>query len=42
MDIVDYGNPAYDDDFEYTCNVCDKPIETEGVCSNTCFEADMR
>ena len=41
MEIVDYGNPAYDDDFENECMHCGTPIEKKGYCSNNCFEADM-
>ncbi len=43
MEYVDYGNPAYDDDYEYECGICGKPIPKEGLCdSYKCFEADMR
>lgn len=42
MDIVDYGNPAYEDNSEYECNVCGKPIENEGVCSLKCHDIDMQ
>lgn len=42
MEAVDYGNPAYEDDKEHECSVCGKPMETEGVCSTKCRQADMR
>lgn len=42
MDIVDYGNSAYDDDFKYECNVCGKSIQKKGVCSLKCHDIDMR
>lgn len=42
MEIVDYGNPAYDDDNNCECSVCGKPMSEDGVCSSNCFEADMR
>lgn len=42
METNDYGNPAYDDDDDYNeCPVCGTPTTNRGVCSNTCFEADM-
>lgn len=41
MEYVDYGNPAYDDDYENECMHCGKPIEKKGYCSNNCFDADM-
>jgi hypothetical protein len=42
MDIVDYGNPAYEDDKEFECTECGSPVETEGsVCSRDCFNASM-
>ena len=28
-------------DPEFECQYCEKPIEREGYCSGTCFEADM-
>lgn len=42
MEAVDYGNPAYENDYENECSVCGKPLSKGGVCSNDCFEADMR
>ena len=33
-----YETPDYP---EYECPVCGDTTEKEGVCSNTCFEADM-
>lgn len=41
MEAVDYGNPAYENDEQFECSVCGKPMDKEGVCSRTCFEADM-
>lgn len=41
MEIVDYGNPAYDPDYE--CSFCGRPMyEDRQYCSGSCFEADMR
>ena len=39
MDYIDYDNPA--DDEQNECPVCGTPTTNKGVCSNTCFEADM-
>ena len=42
MEIVDYGNPAYDMEGEFECTECGTPVDKEGsVCSGTCFEASM-
>ncbi len=41
MEIVDYGNPAYEP--EYECNFCGKPMHRDKqYCSGSCFEGDMR
>jgi|TARA_R110002073_G_scaffold216676_1_gene376855 hypothetical protein len=40
METNDFGNPAYDDDYNQ-CPVCGNETINKGVCSNTCFEADM-
>ena len=40
---VDYGNPAYDDNYEHECPMCGKPVEEEGeYCSRSCWVADFR
>lgn len=26
---------------EYECTECGKPVESEGVCSNVCYNASM-
>jgi len=36
---MDYYYP--EDEKEFNCTVCDKPIDWEGVCSQTCFNTDM-
>jgi len=42
MEIVDYGNPAYNMDGEFECPECGSPVEKQGQhCSGTCFEASM-
>ena len=41
MEIVDYGNPAYENDEQFECTVCGALIDSEGVCSQSCFDADM-
>jgi len=41
METNDYGNPAYDDEDYNECPVCGNQTTNRGVCSNTCFEADM-
>ena len=33
------SNP-YENEEEYKCNMCDKPIEQEGYCSIRCKKAD--
>tara|TARA_B000000477_G_scaffold6822_1_gene5505 strand:+ start:637 stop:762 length:126 start_codon:yes stop_codon:yes gene_type:complete len=41
MEWYDYLNPH--EQPEHECGVCGKPMnEDRGVCSNACFEADMR
>jgi|TARA_R110000787_G_scaffold890_2_gene3249 hypothetical protein len=42
MSYLDIGNPFTESDSEYECSVCGEPTEKEGVCSNTCHQADMR
>lgn len=40
---VDYGNPAYDDNYENECPMCGKDVEEEGdYCSSSCWRADFR
>lgn len=39
MSYFDYDYPA--DEKEFSCNVCEKPIDKPGVCSNKCFKIDM-
>jgi endogenous inhibitor of DNA gyrase (YacG/DUF329 family) len=40
---VDYGNPAYDDNYEHECPMCGKDVEEEGdYCSSACWRADFR
>ncbi len=40
---VDYGNPAYDDNYEHECPMCGKDVEEEGdYCSRSCWNADFR
>lgn len=42
MEIVDYGNPAYDMEGEFECTECGQPVDKEwDVCSRVCFEASM-
>ena len=36
----DHRNPINFIDDDYTCNICDKPIEQEGYCSIRCKQAD--
>ena len=31
MESVDYGNPAYDNNYEFECGICGKPIPKEGL-----------
>ena len=31
----------WNDESEHECPVCDTPVDTEGPCSNACFEADL-
>lgn len=41
MDYLNFLDPANEPEFE--CSVCGRPMsEDKGVCSNVCFEADMR
>jgi len=40
MNWDDYLNPH--EQPEYECGVCGKPMqEDKGVCSNSCYKADM-
>jgi hypothetical protein len=41
MEIVDYGNPAYENDEQFECTVCGRLMDSEGVCGRNCLEADM-
>jgi hypothetical protein len=42
MEIVDYGNPAYDMEGEFECPECGTPVENEYQhCSRDCFKASM-
>lgn len=42
MDIVDYGNPAYEDDKEFECPECGTPVEDEhSHCSQRCYDSSM-
>lgn len=41
-DYLDYGNPVNEPDEEFECSECGKPIASEGVCSDSCFNASMR
>ena len=38
MNYFDDDNPV--DDKEFTCNVCDKPIDEPGFCSAKCWRND--
>ena len=38
---LDYGNPINEENNEYECSECGKPISKEGVCSKDCFDASM-
>lgn len=35
------SNAPWIEEKEFECPVCDAPVEKEGPCSNSCFEADM-
>lgn len=30
-----------EEETEYTCNVCETPIDKPGVCSYKCYKVDM-
>lgn len=38
---MNYYEYCPEDEKEFNCTVCDKPIDWEGVCSQTCFNTDM-
>jgi rubredoxin len=42
MSYLDIDNPFTEPPNDFECRVCGKSMEEDGVCSNTCFEADMR
>lgn len=41
METVDYGNPAYQNDYENECRECGEPCDGDW-CSGSCFEASLR
>lgn len=40
-DIFDNDLHDYLNDEEFFCNVCEKPIDKPGVCSDKCYSYDM-
>jgi hypothetical protein len=41
-DYLNYGNPAYDADYEFECPECGTEVEKEHQhCSRDCFKASM-
>ena len=38
---MSYDHFYPEDEKEYSCTMCDKPIDEPGVCSYACYKADM-